>query len=91
MATPEDKWFEIWFEEGEDVSPTYLLIVMPDQKKPDQVLVLDPLEKNNTVYRGQNYDEVKTWLLEDEFSLANGRVFPGDGWADMKQQVPTRE
>ena len=80
MATSEYKWFEIWFAEGEDVAPTYMLLVMPDPKQPERILVLDPFEKYKTVYRGQNYEDARTWLPEDEYSLVDGRVFPDDGW-----------
>ena len=45
MATSEDKWFEISFAEGEDLAPTSLLLVTPDPKHPEQVLVLDPSKK----------------------------------------------
>jgi hypothetical protein len=79
MATSEDKWFEIWFSEGEDVIPTHLVLVMPDPMQPEQVLVLDPFEGYKTVYRGRNYEDVHDWLREDEYSLVRGRVLPDDG------------
>jgi hypothetical protein len=44
MATSEEKWFEIWFAEGEHVAPTYLLLITPDPKQLEQILVLDPFE-----------------------------------------------
>ena len=92
MATYEDKWFEIWFTEGQDIVPTYLLLVMPDPKDPHQVLILDPFVKYQTVYRAQTYEEAQTWLLEDEYSLVDGRIFPDDGWPDIKsQQSPTQD
>jgi hypothetical protein len=80
MSTSEDKWFEVWFTEGHDVIPTYLLIVTPDPKQLDLVLVLDPYEKNGVVHQGQNYDDTRLWLSEDEYYLVDGRVFPDDGW-----------
>jgi len=80
MDTSEHKWFEIWFAEGEDVTSTSLPLVTPDPKQPEQPLVLDPSEEYKAVYRGQNYEEARAWLLEDEYSLVGGRVFPDDGW-----------
>jgi hypothetical protein len=76
MATSENKWFEVWYTEGEDVIPTYLLIVTPDPRQPDLVQVVDPYEKNRIVHQGQRYEATRLWLSEDEYYLVNGRVFP---------------
>jgi hypothetical protein len=74
MSTSEDRWFEVWFDQGEDVLPTWLLIVTPDVANPGLVLVHDPFE-NRIVHRGQNYKDTRIWLAEDEYSLASGRMF----------------
>ena len=78
MAISEDKWFEVWFAEGVDVIPSELLIVTPDPSNPGQILVTDVFEKLH--YQAKDYEAAKHWLLEDEYSLANGREFPDDGW-----------
>ena len=78
MSTSQDKWFEVWFDQGEDLLPTYLLIVIPDKARPGLVLVCDPLENNRVVHEGQNYEETRFWLAEDEYSLVTGRVFLDD-------------
>jgi hypothetical protein len=78
MSTTQDRWFEVRFDQGEDLLPTYLLVVIPDAARPGLVLVLDPLENNRVVHKGQNYEETRFWLAEDEFSLVAGRVFLDD-------------
>ncbi|MDQ4121659.1 MAG: hypothetical protein M3209_09465 [Acidobacteriota bacterium] len=78
MAQSNDKWFEIWFHDGSEVIPCYLLIVSPDEK--GNVVVIDPLKNNEIAFRGKDYEEVCSWLWEDEFDLAEGRVFPDDGY-----------
>ena len=90
MATFEDKWFEVWYSQGEDVIPTYLLIVTPDPNQSDLVLVFDPHEKNRVVHQGQSYQDTRLWLSEDEYYLVDGRVFPDDGWStDLVKQSDT--
>lgn len=80
MATYEDRWFEVWFSDGEELGPTWLLIVTPDLSKPGCFVVYDPQQKNRIIYRGKDYDTTTTWLAEDEYSLVEGRMFPDDGW-----------
>jgi hypothetical protein len=76
----EDRWFEIWYDQGDDVLPSYLLVVAPDATNPSLVLVCDPFEKNKVVHQGDNYENTRLWLLEDEYSLVDGRIYPDDGW-----------
>lgn len=76
----DDKWFEVWFSEGDSVIPYYLLVVTPDANNPGVVVVLDPKENNKVVYQGQSYEDTVLWLREDEYSLVEGREFPDDGW-----------
>jgi hypothetical protein len=80
MSISKDKWFEVWFDEEEDVIPTYLLIVTPDPKQSNLVLVVDSHENNRVIHQGQNYEATRLWLQEDEYSLVDGRVFTDDGW-----------
>ncbi|HKO98276.1 MAG TPA: hypothetical protein VJU86_14860 [Pyrinomonadaceae bacterium] len=79
MSNSEDRWFEVWFDQGEDVLPTYLLIVIPDPANPGLVVVCDPFENNRIVHSGQNYDDTCIWLAEDEYDPVVGRTFPDDG------------
>lgn len=78
MSFKEDKWFEIWFAEGEDVGPSYLLILKSDTATPGQVIVIDPQEGYKIIRSGQSYEDIRLWLLEDEFSLVEGRGFSED-------------
>ena len=80
MATYKDKWFEIWYSEGEDIIPTYLLVVTPNPENLSRILIIDPAEKGKVVYEGKDYEDATDWLVEDEYSLVNGRIFPDDGW-----------
>jgi hypothetical protein len=78
MSTSEDRWFEVWFEDGGDLLPHYLLIVIPDEARPGLVMVCDPLKNNRVIHEGQNYEETRLWLREDEYSLVTGREFIDD-------------
>ena len=80
MTIYDDKWFEIWYSEGSEVLPTYLLIVTTNSNKSGEILVIDPSKNNAVVFRGKNYEDVCSWLWEDDFHLVEGRVFPDDGW-----------
>jgi len=79
MSTSENRWFEVWFDQGGDVLPTWLLIVIPDTANPGLVLVCDPFENNRIIHKGQSYEDTCIWLGEDEYELVHGRVFPDDG------------
>ena len=79
MAIYDDKWFEVWYSEGKDVIPNYLLIVTFD-KRSEEVIVLDPSNSNKSAFRAKNYEDVRSWLSADEFELVEGRVFPDDGY-----------
>jgi hypothetical protein len=80
MSISEDKWFEVWFVDGTDVAPTYLLIVSTDEREPGNVVVRDPQEGHRIVHQGENYHDTLHWLTEDEFDQVEGRMFPDDGW-----------
>lgn len=78
MRFREDKWFEVWFAEGEDGGPSYLLILKPDTTIPEKVMVINPQEGYKIIRSGQSYEDIRLWLLEDEFSLVEGREFSED-------------
>lgn len=78
MAIYDGKWFEIWFSEGSDITPYYLLIVT--QNEQGKIEILDPYKNNKVVLVANNYEEATSWLREDEFEIAEGRMFPDDGW-----------
>ncbi|MBK7706059.1 MAG: hypothetical protein IPJ30_09830 [Acidobacteria bacterium] len=78
--TQDDKWFEVWYSDGEEVLPTYILIVAASVNEWQGIRVVDPLKRNEVVFVGSTYDEVCTFLWDDEFHLIEGRIFPDDGW-----------
>jgi hypothetical protein len=86
MGTREDRWFEVWYSPGSDLRPqydllpTWLLIAVPDVEHSGHVLVFDPFNSGEVVFRGASYEEAVSWLCEDEFELAQGRMFPDDGF-----------
>jgi hypothetical protein len=41
LSFKEDEWFEVWFAEGVDVGPSYLLILKPDPSTPGKAIVID--------------------------------------------------
>jgi len=78
LSFKEDEWFEVWFAEGVDVGPSYLLILKPDPSTPWKAIVIDPQEGYRTIRSGQSYEDMRLWLLEDEFSLVEGRKYSED-------------
>ncbi|HEV7280159.1 MAG TPA: hypothetical protein VGN57_08105 [Pirellulaceae bacterium] len=76
-----DKWYEVWADDTLSPHP-YVLLVMPDQKVPGAVVVLDPRERYEVVYTASSYQLVENWLLEDEYRRVTGRMDPDEysGW-----------
>ena len=79
MSTHENKWFEVWYSDGEDVIPTHLLLVVSDPKQSNHILIVDPSENDKVVFQAKDYEAATDWLIEDEYSRADGRQFPDDG------------
>ena len=73
-----DKWFEVWFSEGEDILPHYFLIVTPSPVNHEMVLIIDPQENNKVILQPQTYADAVLWLREDEYIQVKGRVFSDD-------------
>lgn len=42
MSIRDDVWFEVWSVDGEDMAPSYLLVVTPDKVRRGYVVVHDP-------------------------------------------------
>jgi hypothetical protein len=64
-------WYEVWADDG--LAPPYVLLVVPRDN--GTVAVFDPKE-NKVVYEAPGYEDVKLWLLEDEYRLVEGRMIP---------------
>ena len=80
MAIYDDKWFEIWYVDGVDVTPSHLLIVIPNPKSVSQILIIDPFERGKIIFEAKDYEAATDWLAEDEYTVVDGRQFPDDGW-----------
>lgn len=65
-----------WYETCVDESPAvpYVLFVFPDPDCRDGVLIVDPKEADQVVFRACNYETARMWLLEDEFTRIEGRM-----------------
>lgn len=63
------RWYELWADEG--LSPPYVLVVEPTGTG---FRVTDPAEKGHLVFEALTYDDVKLWLLEDEYVRVSGRM-----------------
>jgi len=71
MTTP---WYEVWVDDGLPVP--YPLIVLPNESGRPGAVVVDPKD-SKIVYRADDYESAKMWLLEDEYKLVDGRMEPG--------------
>jgi hypothetical protein len=63
-----DRWFEVWADVT--ASPPYLLVLWPAAGGFEAV---DPA-KGSVEFRSDSYDDVVSWLLEDEYQLIRGRT-----------------
>ncbi len=66
------RWIEVWAEVGTD--PPYLLLVCGSSGSPPRIAVLDPSEAYKEVFAAPDYDSVRFYLLEDEFTQVRGRL-----------------
>lgn len=62
-------WIEVWLDDTLD--PPYILVV---REAESGVEVLDPLEANRVVFASSDYEDVRLWLLEDEYEMVRGRT-----------------
>ena len=62
-------WCEVWIDT--DLEPPYVLVVSPTDK--GTVVVFDP-RSDSITHEGPDYESVKLWLLEDEYSRVDGRI-----------------
>ena len=62
-------WYEVWVDEG--LTPPYVLLVV--SKVEGTIIVFDP-KTSKVAYEAGSYEDVKLWLLEDEFRRVDGRM-----------------
>jgi hypothetical protein len=65
-------WFEVWADDS--VDPPYLLLVRPDPNDKNRLTVCDPKEGYRVVHHDEDYESLRFWLLEDEYTLVRGRT-----------------
>jgi len=66
------EWYEIWT----DVSDIPYILIMGQFEKSKEIVVIDPKENDKIIFRSESYDDAKFWLLEDEYTMVDGRVIP---------------
>jgi hypothetical protein len=65
-------WYEVWVSDTTDIP--YVLLLLHDPDRSNAMIIVDPKEDNKIVHTTSTYEEAKLWLLEDEFTLADGRL-----------------
>jgi len=68
----KEPWFEVWIDDS--ITPPYVLLVGLDSKQLDSVMVYDPNKNYSVIHQGENYEETRLWLLEDEYTRVEGRI-----------------
>lgn len=66
-----EREYEVW---ADDSYPPYILLVVRTEGERPAFKILRPLEGNKVAFESDDYAEVRWWLLEDEFSLVEGRT-----------------
>jgi hypothetical protein len=74
-----NKWFEVWYVDGEGVIPHHFLIVVSGSAPNKEILVIDPLNNNKVNFCSMDYEKIVEWLTEDEYCLVRGREYFNDG------------
>ena len=64
-------WYEVWSDESFDMPH---VLVLGQENQEGDVIVLDPKEAYKIIYRANNYEDAKLWLLEDEYTRVDGRI-----------------
>ena len=65
---------EVWLDPM--LFPPYVLLVLSYSSS--GVSVYDPAQNYKIIFTGNTYDEVKTWLAEDEYEPISGRLMAAD-------------
>ena len=72
----QDDWYEVWADDTLEVP--YLLLVRRRPGEPE-IAVVDPAERFRTVFSSPDYETVRNWLLEDEYTRVKGRMMLENG------------
>jgi hypothetical protein len=74
LSDPEKEWFEVWYVEGVNYFPSYLVVVLPNPENQNEIIVVESA-KNEIIYKSHSYENVRSWLSDDEFVCVEGREF----------------
>ncbi len=61
---------ELWIDAI--IFPPRILMLIKDNQ--GQYNIYDPTQEYKSIFSSNNYDEVNSWLLEDEYERVDGRV-----------------
>lgn len=64
-------WYEVWADESWD--PPYILLLCASELG---FRILDPSEGNRVVFEHASLEVVREFLIEDEYTLVDGRMAP---------------
>jgi hypothetical protein len=67
-------FLEVWADPT--AFPPYVLTLVG--MKSGSFVVFDPAAKNAKVFEGRTYEQARNFLLEDEYTLVQGRVSEAD-------------
>lgn len=66
-------WYEVWADDSSD--PPYILLL---HATPSGFRVVDPHESNRVVFESSSLEEAREFLMEDEYTMVNGRMSTHD-------------
>ena len=67
-----NEWFEVWYVEGVEHIPAYLVVVAPNLNNEKEIIILD-ITDGKILFNNENYEDVRNWLIEDGFIQVQGR------------------
>lgn len=72
LAILNSNWqfVELWIDTI--IFPPRILILIGDNEK--NFNVYDPANQYKSIFSSNNYDEINSWLLEDEYERVDGRI-----------------
>ncbi len=74
MLNNKWEWYEVWA----DVSAVDVYLLLVYKLVDGDFVVLDPIENYKVLIQRADYDEIRYWLAEDEYSLVDGRIYDED-------------
>lgn len=69
----ETRWYEIWVDDTMSTPCPYTLVVIGDPAN-QAFSIFDPKEDYKVLFKSDDYEVLKKWLLEDEYTRVVGRM-----------------